>query len=144
MAIRVAELKGKAAIRTEKTVASLVAELDEVIVFAKQCNHPSAMVAAITQQARLLGLESPRPLEIMHRPAPLPTRVLELSLEEWTAQFSTPLRLPKPGKDPKPLKPIREEKRLKTLAADETVAERPAIAEASTWEPGVIYLDDEP
>ena len=60
VADRVAELKGRAAIRTEKTVASLVAELDEVVVFARECHNPSAMVAAITQQARLLGLELPR------------------------------------------------------------------------------------
>lgn len=143
VASRVAELKSKAATRTEKTVASLVAELDEVIVFARQCHNPSAMVAAIVQQARLLGLESPRQLEIMHRPAPLPTKVLELSVEEWTAQFSTPLRLPKPSKNPKPLKQVREEKHLKTLAIDETAADQPAMSEAPMWEKGAIYLDDE-
>lgn len=98
VASRVAELKENAAKQTEKTVASLVAELDEVIVFARQCNNPSAMVAAIAQQSRLLGLEAARQLEIMHRPAPLPTKVLELSVEEWTAQFSTPLRLPSQAK----------------------------------------------
>ncbi|MDL2398428.1 Terminase small subunit [Rhizobium mayense] len=85
---RVAELKGAAAKRTLKTVEILVDQLDEVIVFARQCNNPSAMVAAIAQQAKLLGLEAPRQLEVMHRPAPLPTSVLELSEEEWTAQFS--------------------------------------------------------
>ncbi len=137
------ELKRLAAKRTEKTVASLVADLDEVIVFARQCNNPSAMVAAIVQQGRLLGLEAPRQLEIMHRPAPLPTKVLELSVEEWTAQFSRPLRLPKPGKNPKPLKPIGEEKHPKPLVVDETVADQSAMSEAPTWEKGVIYLDDE-
>ncbi len=86
---RVAELKGMAAQRTEKTVASLVANLDEAIVFAKQCKNPSAVVAAIIAQARLLGLEAPRQLEVMHKPAPLPTKLLELTEEEWTAQFST-------------------------------------------------------
>ncbi|KQV68417.1 Terminase small subunit [Rhizobium sp. Root1220] len=86
---RVAELKGQAAKRTEKTVASLVADLDEVIEFARQCRNPAAMVAAVTAQARLLGLMAPSQLEILHRPAPLPTSILELTEEEWTAQFST-------------------------------------------------------
>ncbi|MFS8115193.1 hypothetical protein QD460_26005 [Rhizobium jaguaris] len=89
VADRIAELKGAAAKRTLKTVESLVADLDEVIVFARQCNNPSAMVAAIAQQARLLGLEAPKQLEVMHKPAPLPTKVLEMTVEEWTAQFST-------------------------------------------------------
>ncbi len=144
VASRVSELKGQAAIRTGKTVASLVAELDEVIVFARQCNNPSAMVAAIVQQARLLGLEAPRSFEVMHRPAPLPTKVLELSVEEWAAQFSTPLRLPKPSKNPEPLKQVREKNHLKTLAIDKTAAERPEMTVAPTWAPNVIYLDDEP
>lgn len=139
-----AELQGQAADRTEKTVASLVAQLDEVIAFARQCNNPSAMVAAITQQARLLGLESPRQLEIMHRPAPLPTKVLELSLEEWTAQFSKPRGLPEPGMPSKPLKQIQEQKHLKKLAVEEIIADRPAIREAPTCAPNVVYLDDEP
>jgi len=70
-------------------VASLVADLDEAIVFAQKCKNPSAVVAAIALQARLLGLEAPRQLEVMHRPAPLPTKVLELTEDEWTAQFAT-------------------------------------------------------
>lgn len=144
VAQRVAELKGGAAERTEKTVASLVADLDEAIIFARQCNNPSAVVSAITAQAKLLGLESPRQLEVMHRPAPLPTKVLELTVEEWTAQFSTRLPPPAHSRLPKPLKQFQEEKQLKTLAVDETGAERSIMAEAPTCEPGVIYLDDEP
>lgn len=86
---RIAELKGSAAKRTEKTVASLVEGLDEAIGIARQTRNAGAMVAAINAQARLLGLEAPRQLEVMHRPAPLPTKVLELTEEEWTAQFCT-------------------------------------------------------
>ena len=104
---------------------------------------PSAMVAAIAQQARLLSLEAPRQLEIAHKPAPLPTRTLELTEEEWVAQFSTP-RQPKPSRPATPLKQIRAEKHQMALAAEATVAERPAMKVAPTWEPGVIYLDDEP
>ncbi|MCS3744307.1 terminase small subunit [Rhizobium sp. BK661] len=86
---RIAELKRQAARRTEKTVASLVQDLDNAIEFALKCKKPSAVVAAIALQARLLGLEAPRQLEVMHRPAPLPTKLLELTEEEWLAQFST-------------------------------------------------------
>lgn len=96
VAERVAELKGQAAKRTEKTVASLVADLDEAFDLAKQCNNPAAMVAAIMAQARLLGLEAPRQFEVLHKPAPLPTRVLELTEQEWTAQFASGLR-PRPA-----------------------------------------------
>lgn len=131
VANRVAELKSKAATRTEKTVASLVAELDDVIVFARQCHNPSAMIAAIAQQSRLLGLEAPRQLEIAHKPAPLPTRTLELSVEEWTAQFSTPL------------KQIRMEKHPKALIAKEVVTQPPELTEKPIWVPGEICLDDE-
>jgi len=88
VAKRIAELKGQAAQRTEKTVASLVQDLDDAIAFAQKCKNPSAVVAAIALQARLLGLEAPKQLEVMHRPAPLPTKVLELTEEEWAAQFS--------------------------------------------------------
>jgi hypothetical protein len=140
---RLHELKAEAAKRTKKTVASLVAELDEVIAFARECHNPSAMVAAIVQQGRLLGLEAPRQLEVMHRPAPLPTKVLELTEEEWRQQFSTPLRLPEPSKHSKPVKQIQEEKYLKSLGVEETITDPPAMAEATTYEQGVIYLDDE-
>ena len=89
VAKRVAELQAVAAQQTQKTVASLVQDLDDAIAFAQKCKNPSAVVAAIALQARLLGLEAPRQLEVMHRPAPLPTKVLELTEEEWTAQFYT-------------------------------------------------------
>ncbi|WP_245273379.1 terminase small subunit [Phyllobacterium sp. UNC302MFCol5.2] len=141
---RLIELKGRAAKRTEKTVASLVADLDEAIVFARKCNSPSAVVAAINAQAKLLGLEAPRQLEVMHRPAPLPTKVLELTEEEWRQQFSTPLGLPGPSSNPKPLKQIRAPKHPKARAVEETIAERHAMVETPTWLSGVVYLDDEP
>ncbi|EJL53925.1 Terminase small subunit [Rhizobium sp. CF122] len=85
---RIAELKGQAAKRTVKTVESLVSDLDETIAFARECRNPAAMVAAINAQARLLGLVVERSeVSVLHKPAPLPTRTLELSEAEWTAQF---------------------------------------------------------
>ncbi|MEK1855187.1 MAG: hypothetical protein AAAC48_25825 [Phyllobacterium sp.] len=95
------------------------------------------------QQARLLGLEAARQLEIAHKPAPLPTKVLELTQEEWTAQFSTPLRLPKPSRPTTLLKQIRAEN-PQALVAEKPVAELPAMTAAPTCLPCEILLDDEP
>jgi len=149
VADRIAELKGMAAQRTEKTVASLVADLDEAIVFAKQCKNPTAVVAAITAQARLLGLEAPRQLEVIHKPAPLPTKVLELSEEEWMAQFGT-------GSGPKKaltqsVNRSKAEKQTtaaltlneasKTIAASKTIDWDDETEETEQPIPGAIYLD---
>ncbi|MEX2693632.1 Terminase small subunit [Rhizobium mongolense] len=90
VANRIAELKGAAAKRTVKTVESLVADLDAIIDFARKCGNPNAMVAAVNSQARLLGLMVDRSeVTVAHKPAPLPTKILELSEQEWTAQFGT-------------------------------------------------------
>ncbi|MBB3298092.1 MULTISPECIES: terminase small subunit [unclassified Rhizobium] len=95
---RIAELQGAAAQRTVKTVESLVSDLDETIAFARECRNPAAMVAAINAQARLLGLVVERSeVSVLHRPAPLPTKILELTEAEWTAQFSASRPGPKPA-----------------------------------------------
>lgn len=95
---RITELQGTAAQRTTKTVESLVNDLDETIAFARECRNPAAMVAAINAQARLLGLVVERSeVSVLHRPAPLPTKILELTEAEWTAQFSTRRQGPKPA-----------------------------------------------
>ncbi|MGR9175651.1 terminase small subunit [Rhizobium leguminosarum] len=97
---RITELQGTAAQRTVKTVESLVHDLDETIAFARQCRNPTAVVSAIGLQAKLLGLMAPTQLEITrHAPAPLPTKLIELSEAEWVAQFGqrpAPMRTP-PG-----------------------------------------------
>ncbi|MGY5811898.1 terminase small subunit [Rhizobium sp. LEGMi198b] len=96
VAARIAELQGMAAKRTAKSVESLVVNLDEAIDFAKRCRSPAAVVSAIGLQAKLLGLLAPTQLEIIrHAPAPLPTKLLELSEDEWRAQFGS-------GTGPKP------------------------------------------
>ncbi|MGR9283955.1 terminase small subunit [Rhizobium johnstonii] len=95
---RITELQGTAAQRTTKTVESLVSDLDETIAFARECRNPAAMVAAINAQARLLGLVVERSeVSVLHRPAPLPTKILELTEAEWTAQFSASRPGPKPA-----------------------------------------------
>jgi hypothetical protein len=90
VATRIGELKARTAVRTEKTAASLVKDLDDAIEFAKACKNPSAVVRAIVAQARLLGLVVDRSeVSVQHRPAPWPTKTIELSEAEWVAQFST-------------------------------------------------------
>ncbi|ULJ70639.1 terminase small subunit [Rhizobium gallicum] len=87
---RISELKEGAAKRTTKTVESLVSDLDAIIEFARNCGNPNAMVAAVNTQAKLLGLMVDRSeVTVAHKPAPLPTKILELSEQEWTAQFGT-------------------------------------------------------
>ncbi|MGO8550127.1 hypothetical protein ACC732_36650, partial [Rhizobium ruizarguesonis] len=49
---RIDELQNGAAKRTEKTVESLVADLDEASAFARQCGNPTALVSAIMAQAK--------------------------------------------------------------------------------------------
>lgn len=137
---RIDELQGKAAQRTEKTVESLVADLDETIAFARECKNPAAMVAAINAQARLLGLVIDRSeVMVMNKPAPLPTRTLELSEEEWVAQFGG-------GSGPRPaLADSKRSSAEKLKLTNGAVATAPSIAwdadAAQIRAKGVIDLD---
>lgn len=86
---RINELQGAAAKRSEKTIESLVEQLDEIIEFARRCKQPAVMVSAVNSQARLLGLMVDKSeVSVLHKPALIPTRLIELSEEEWIAQFS--------------------------------------------------------
>lgn len=131
---RIRELKGLAAKRSEKTVASLVEDLDEIIAFARQCGNPAAMVSAVNSQARLLGLMVDKSeVTVAHRPAPLPTRLLELSEDEWRAQFGS-------GTGPRPAltdqgKRPKAQKQLNGHIRPEPVARLEPIGS------GVIELD---
>lgn len=55
VAARVAELQERAAIRTEATVETIAAQLDEDREFARLLKSPSAAVAATMGKAKLLG-----------------------------------------------------------------------------------------
>ncbi|MGO8546680.1 Terminase small subunit [Rhizobium ruizarguesonis] len=102
---RIDELQNGAAKRTEKTVESLVADLDEAAAFARQCGNPTALVSAIMAQAKLLGLAIDRTESVvLQRPAPWPTNVIELSEEQWIAQF---------GQGPGPMRALSGSKRSK-------------------------------
>ena len=86
---RVAELQIQAARKAEKTVESLVADLDRAIELAIQNRQTSAMVSAIATQAKLLGLIVDRSeTEILQKPSRVPTARVELSMEEWQRQFN--------------------------------------------------------
>ncbi|TAX75701.1 Terminase small subunit [Rhizobium ruizarguesonis] len=142
---RIIELQGTAAKRTTKTVESLVADLDEIIAFAGQCGNPTAMVAAVNTQAKLLGLMIDRSeTTVLHRPAPLPTKVLELSESEWIAQF---------GKGPGPRLAVTDgakQRKAEARKLDGSTARR-LPAPPITWDietgeikaRGVIGLDDD-
>jgi len=85
-----------AAQRAEITVDTIVERLEEIRRVALEVDPPqaSAAVAAVMGQAKVLGLVIDRSqVDITHhKPAPFPTKILELSQDEWLAQFdkSTP------------------------------------------------------
>jgi len=142
VAARITELKAQAATRTEKTVASLIADLDETIIFARQCRNPAAMVQGLALQAKLLGLMAPQQLEIRHAPAPWPTQTIELSEAEWKAQFAkrtAPLELGRPSK---PLRQIQVEQHQKALVVEEVVADLPDEPNLPPWKHRDIDLDE--
>ena len=84
---RIAELQAKAAQKCEKTVASLVADLDRALAIAQQDRNPNAMVAAIVAQGKLLGLviDKAQIETKAHRPAPEPDVAagVLMSEDEW-------------------------------------------------------------
>ena len=86
---RVRGLQAKAARKVEKTVETLVADLDRAIDMAVANKQTSAMVAAIVAQARLLGLitDKTQVEQVLHKPALLPGSKVELTEEEWRRQF---------------------------------------------------------
>lgn len=90
VAARVAELRASAAQRSEVTVDSLVAELDEMVRLAKECENPSAGVSAVMGKAKLLGLIVDRAevASTVRKPLREPSDVKQMSLEEWQRRFA--------------------------------------------------------
>lgn len=85
---RMLELQQALAVRTVVSLESLTAQLDEIRVAAKAAGSYGPAVAAVVAVARLHGFMVDRQeLTVMHRPAPLPTKILELSESEWLEQF---------------------------------------------------------
>lgn len=82
--------KRELAKRAELTVLDLVERLEECRAIALGATPPqaSAAVAAVMGTAKLLGLVIDRSESVIqHKPAPLPTQLVELSETEWQRQF---------------------------------------------------------
>jgi hypothetical protein len=84
-----AAAKAEAAAKTVNTTASIVAELEQARILALQDGMYGPAVAASLGKAKLLGLIIDRAqVDVLHRPAPIPTDVLELSEDQWRRQFT--------------------------------------------------------
>ncbi|CAN7470004.1 terminase small subunit [Mesorhizobium sp. LjNodule214] len=90
VAARVAELQAKAARRSEITVDSLVAELEDMLQLATRVGQPSAGVSAIMGKAKLLGLVIDR-TEVestLRKPSRTPTTDKSISMDDWVRRFA--------------------------------------------------------
>lgn len=87
---RIAEIQGALAVRTIVTLDGLTMQLDEIRKKAIANDSYGPAVAAVVAIAKLHGFMVERQeVLIHHRPAPLPTKVLELSETEWLQQFGS-------------------------------------------------------
>lgn len=87
---RITELRQRQVRRLDVTVDSLVADLDEMLRLATECENPSAGVSAIMGKAKLLGLIADRAGvgTMIRKPAREATDKKQMSLEEWQAKFA--------------------------------------------------------
>lgn len=86
---RLNELRQAIQVRTVVTVEGLTTMLFQDREDARKEGKYAAAVSALQLIAKLHGLMIDRTeVEITHRPAPLPTKLLELSEDEWRQQFS--------------------------------------------------------
>lgn len=53
---RISELRERAAVKVDETIADIAAQLDEARDLARSTNQPAAMTAAIMGKAKVLGL----------------------------------------------------------------------------------------
>jgi phage terminase small subunit len=86
---RVRELQSKALTKSIISVETLTARLLEIDKAATADGQHSAATGALALAARLHGLlVEHKQVDIMHhKPAPLPTKQLELTEDEWKRQF---------------------------------------------------------
>lgn len=89
VATRLNELRQVVQIRHVVTTDSLTTLLFQDREDARKAGKWAASVSALQLIAKLHGLLIDRSeVEVTHRPAPLPTKLLELSEEEWREQFA--------------------------------------------------------
>lgn len=87
---RIAELRQAASVRTVVSLESLTNELLDIKAKAVANGSYGPAVAAVVAVAKLHGfMVEKSEVMINHRPAPLPTKILELSEDEWIEQFGT-------------------------------------------------------
>lgn len=85
---RVAELRGALVRKTMITLESLTDDLINIRDKSVAAGSYGPAVQSVLALARLHGLLIEKSeVSIMHRPAPLPTKVLELSEDDWVRQF---------------------------------------------------------
>jgi phage terminase small subunit len=72
------------------TVDSLVAELDEMLHLAIECENPSAGVSAVMGKAKLLGLivDKAEVGTTIRKPSREATEERQMTLEEWQRRFA--------------------------------------------------------
>lgn len=87
---RINELQEALRVRTVVTLDGLTNDLLDIKDKALVAGSFQAAVAATIAVARLHGfMVEKAELTVMHRPAPRPTKVLELTEDEWLRQFGT-------------------------------------------------------
>jgi len=87
---RIAELQAALAKKTVISLESITDDLLEIRLKAIAAGSYGPAVAATVAVAKLHGfMVEKSEVMINHRPAPLPTKILELSEDEWIEQFGT-------------------------------------------------------
>jgi hypothetical protein len=87
---RIAELQQALSVRTVVSLESLTNDLLDIKAKALANGSYGPAVAAVVAVARLHGfMVEKQEVTVNHRPAPLPTKILELSEDEWIEQFGT-------------------------------------------------------
>lgn len=86
----IAELQAQLASRTIITLEGLTDELLDIKTKAIAAGSFGPAVAAVVAVAKLHGfMVDKQEVTVNHRPAPLPTKILELSESEWLEQFGS-------------------------------------------------------
>jgi hypothetical protein len=85
---RIQELRGELVKRTMISLESLTDDLIDIRDKAIKAGSFGPAVQSVIAIARMHGfMVDKAELTVMHRPAPLPTKVLELSEDDWVRQF---------------------------------------------------------
>jgi hypothetical protein len=93
---RIEQLRATEARRLHYTVATIIAELEDVQARAKRKSRFADEIKAIMAKVEMLGL-APKPLapgsspvnvNLIFKPLAVPTEVKEMSVEDWQAKWS--------------------------------------------------------